>query len=427
MRYYITRHGQIFNETGEQYDHMFPPEDEGLSALGKKQAMLLGKRMKEIGFKGIIVSSPYIRCLETSELIARETGCTILPYAPMREIFRARTEEDLEKCKVFKGLSLDQIREKFDYIDPECTLEYPWWPKVDENFVPEKADTVKARVAAGVKALEEKYPNTEFLFVGHGASSMAMLRHFEIPQEPYWSRRMLFNCSLSMIDPADPEGEFLYCDTDHMLYEETTSNHLTREEYDQKGFDEEWDGELELPAGIDEITGTKILHIGDTYSKFYPYFRKLINEIKPDIILHTGDMADEVKVGRIPSVRYEYNSKIRRLLEVMDHSGARLIIVRGNNDVPEEIKALCPRAEVYDWDTEIVLDGQECRIGHLVTKMTFDKKWSFYGHNTSSDEWKYEYNVPGQPCRFNAMWGAFLYCLSENKFFRLGKRRLIHK
>ena len=65
---------------------------------------------------------------------------------------------------------------------------------------------------------------------------MAMIRHLEIPQEPYWALKMLFNCSLSMIDPADPEVQTLYCDTDHLLYEETTSNHMTREEFDEKFF-----------------------------------------------------------------------------------------------------------------------------------------------------------------------------------------------
>ncbi len=418
---YITRHGQVAKRSNEQYNHMFPPGDVGLSALGKKQSMLLGRRMKEIGFKGIIVSSPYIRCLETAELIARETGCKILPYAPIREIFR---HEDVEKARQFKGLALEEIRGRFEYIDPDCTLEYPWWPDCGESYVPETSSVVKTRVIAGVKELDEKYPDTELLFVGHGASSGALLRYFEIPQRPYWSRRMLFNCSLSVIDPAVEESEYLYCDTSHMVYEETTSNHLRREEYDQMGFDEDWDGEFELPDGIEDIKGTKILHIGDTYSKFYPYFRKLINEIKPDIILHTGDLSDEVKVGRIKTVRYEYNSKIRRLLEVMDHSGARLIIVPGNNDVADEIKALCPRAEVYEENSEITLDGEECRIGHRINWMTFDKKWSFYGHGLTGEDWRFEYNVPGQPCRFNTSWGSFLYCLSEDKFLHLGKPKL---
>ncbi len=409
---YITRHGQVTYPCNEVHDHMLPPGDETLSPLGRKQATLLGRRMKKAGFQGKIISSPYIRCMETAELIAKETGALILPYAPIREIMRNE-----ETAKEFKGLTLEQMRERFSYIDPEAQLDYPWWKDKDSLFEVEKPADVRARVAQGVKELEEKYPDTELLFVGHGASSGALLRYYQIPVWPNFRRTMLFNCSFSMIDPNNAEVKPVYCDTSHLLYEETTSNFLTQEEYDQMGFEEEWNDTFEVPEEIQNIKGLKVLHIGDTYSNFYPFFRKLIATVKPDVIIHTGDLADEVKVGRIPTVRYEYNSKIRRIIDVMDQSGARLIIVPGNNDVFEEVEMLCPRAEVLPEDSIITIEGVECRVGHQVNHITYDKDWSFYGHGLSCETWKYEYNVEGQPCRFNVSWGSFVYSISEKKFF----------
>jgi len=222
-----------------------------------------------------------------------------------------------------------------------------------------------------------------------------------------------------MIDLQSKEVKPFYCDISHMLYQDTTSNHLTYREFDAAYWEKEWEGEFSLPEGIDSIQGTKILHIGDTYSKLYPFYRKLIAELKPDIILHTGDMCDEVKVGRKPFLRYEYNTKIREILNIMEESGARIIIVPGNNDVADEIHAQCPTAEIYPENTVLELDGQMCRVGHQVVKMTFDQKWSFYGHGFTGEEWHLEDNVPGGPCRFNVSWGSFVYGLSEDKFFHI--------
>lgn len=417
MKRYITRHGQVDLVFAQGESHWYPRGDRGLSALGRKQALLLGKRLRENGFCGLIVSSPYARCLETAEIIAREIDSTILPYAPIHEIFRYATAEEAGR---FRGFTLEEIREKYSRIDPKATLPYPWWPDCDEKvYVPEDSELVRARVFKGLSALEEKYSDQEILFVGHGASSSAILKYYQVPRIPHWSRRMLFNCSFSMIDPKNEEEGSIFCDTSHLLYEETTSNQLTREQYDQDGFDQPWKGELRIPEDVHEIRGTKILHIGNTYSKYYPFYCQLIKDIRPDIILHTGDMAAEVEVNKNTTVRYEYNTKIRRLLQVMHHSGARLIIVPGNNDVSEEIRALCPRAEVVEENTRLVLDGVSCRVGHQADRMTFDQSWAFYGHGSTEDERHLSDNAEGKPCRFNAEQGCFVYCLSEEKFFHI--------
>ena len=176
---------------------------------------------------------------------------------------------------------------------------------------------------------------------------------------------------------------------------------------------------IDIPEEAESIKGKKLLHIGDTDSRLYPYYKKLIETVKPDIILHTGDMADEVKVGRIPETRFEYLRKIEKIIGYMRASGARVIIVPGNNDLPDEIKKIAPDMEVYHRNSVIVLDGEECRIGHQVMNMTFDKKWHFYGHGFTGEEWSYEKNVPGEECRFNACLGSFICSISENKFYML--------
>jgi predicted phosphodiesterase len=199
--------------------------------------------------------------------------------------------------------------------------------------------------------------------------------------------------------------------------ERTHCNYVLREKADAERFSSPYTENIEIPSGVYEIKGKKLLHIGDTHSENYPYFARLIELVKPDIILHTGDLADEVKAGRIPYTRYEYRAKIKHILEALRKSGARVIIVPGNNDIEEVIKELLPEAELYKKNSVVEIDGVEVRVGHQVTQMTYDKAWAFYGHGFTGEKWDYSQNEPGKECRFNACLGAFVCSTSENKFY----------
>ena len=401
----ITRHGQIAPESEYVGNHLYPAGEDPLSDLGREQAALLGKRLLDEGFKGKILASPYMRTLETANIIAEITGLTVIPFAPIREIFV--TEKQIEE---YKGLTLAEMREKYSRIDADAKLEYPWWTPVIESV-----DEVLERVKAGVEIAERLYPDDEILYVGHGGSSNALINVYGIPKRMH---PFLFNCALSYIDPKRPEVRPVHCDLAHIPYEKAYSNYLSREEFDREYFEAPYTGEINIPPEVKDMKGMKLLHIGDTDSREYPYYKKLIEEIKPDVILHTGDVADEVKVGRIPGTRYEYKSKIRYILKTLAESGARVMIVPGNNDVEEDIRELIPTATVYPKNSVVEIDGVECRIGHQVHHMTFDKRWSFYGHGFTGDSWNHESgNKVGGECRFNACVGAFVCTPSRDEFY----------
>ena len=402
---YITRHGQVANAKFIGGDAMFPAGEPPLSELGREQAKMLGERLRAQNFHGKIISSPYLRTLETANIIAEVTDTYVYPYAPIREIFKTQAQADK-----YRGSTIEEIRERFSRIAPDAALPYPWWEPVEET-----GEMVKARVWPGYLCMSEKYKNEELLFVGHGASASGLVGLLGIKAD---RRSTLYNCSLSAVDPRDPGFKPFRFDTAHMPYEKTTSNFVCREETDAEFFAKPFEGDIALPD-LTAFTGERILHIGDTHSDHYPYYRALIERVKPDVILHTGDMADEVKVGRIPGTRYEYLSKIRVLLDIMKSSGARLIIVPGNNDLPDEIARIAPEAEIYPVNTEITLSGVPCRIGHQVAKMTFDKPYALYGHGLTGETWQYERNDGAEHRRFNVMWGSFVYDLAHGRYARV--------
>lgn len=413
MMRYVTRHGQVAKNVIYNGSHLYPTGDPPLSELGRLQATNLGIHMRELGFSGLIISSPFARTLETAELVAEQTGCPVIPFAPIREIFKTQDSAD-----AFWGLTPKQMLQAYPHVELRFSLPFPWWYEADGHPHGETAEDVYRRVNAGMAQLEALYPDTDLLLVGHGASAGAMIRYLDIPR-PEYGPQTVYNCSLNYIDRSGTKVKQAFSDTSFMGYENATSNYLPRQQEDAEYFAKPWPHELPIPEGVWELQGQKILHLGDTNSRFYPCYIKLIEELKPDIILHTGDMADEVKAGRIPSTRYEYVTKIRVLLDAMNASGARLIIVPGNNDLPEEIQKLSPQAELYPVNTVLTLDGVACRVGHQVSLMTFDKDWSFYGHGLTGDSWRPEDNVPGKPCRFNSSFGSYVYCLSQGKFFHI--------
>lgn len=402
----ITRHGQIAPCAEFIDNHLYPEGENPLSELGREQAALLGERLCAQGFRGKILASPYMRTLETANIIAEKTGLFVIPFAPLREIIRTR-----EQIAKYTGLTIEKMRELYSRIDPDIKLEYPWWtPDIEDD------SEVLERVKRGIEIAEATYGTEEILFVGHGASCNALITAYGIPKGLY---PFSFNCALSYIDPDRSELRPTHCDVSHIPYEKVYSNYLSREEFDREYFNTPYADEIELPAGIKDIKGRKLLHIGDTYSKHYPFLKKLIAKVKPDVIIHTGDIADEVKVGRIPGTRYEYRSKIEFILTCLKNSGARVIIVPGNNDVAEDIKDIISTSEIYPNDSVVTIDGIECRIGHQVTSMTFDKKWSFYGHGFRGETWDYSMNKSGGECRFNACFDSYVCSLTEDKFYNI--------
>ena len=425
MKRYIARHGQLIERhmLPPEEAAKFPPSEKPLSDLGRCQARLLGEKMLSLGFHGKIISSPYYRTLETSQIIADITGSTIIPFAPIRERLK---EDEVTVVSEFRGFNLSEIKKLFRSIDTETQLDERWWCEPDGKAIEEPQERVDERVEAGYKLIDEKYRDEDILIVSHAAASHALFKYLKlgreafekIPDKRLFLRTAQFNCSLSVIDTEDDDFVPIYCDSSYIPYEKTTSNFTSREEWDMEFFLSEYTKEITIPEGFEKASGTKILHIGDTLSKHFPFFRKLIDTVKPDIILHTGDMVDEVKAGRIPSVAYEYRTKLKVMLDIMKASGARLMIVPGNNDLTDVIRELCPTAEIYASDTVVEFGGITCRIGHSPVNMHHDKVWSFYGHTLCYDDWNKDNNVKGGHCRFNCIKGPYVCTTGDGRFYR---------
>ncbi len=219
MKIYFTRHGQVFPFTF-MGDEMYERGDHPLTPLGEEQAELLGKRLKAMGFAGKIYASPFRRTIQTAVAIAKETGCLIYPFPYIHECY---TND--ERARVFRGMDIDKIRERFPCIAPEAQMVFPWFAGKAET--PEE---VIERVAVGLKQVEAA--GEDCLLVGHGASMNGVRKYFGV-EHPKGMKS--WNCGLSCVEKKEGEESFsclMYYNTEHLPYEKISCNGLMKSEDD---------------------------------------------------------------------------------------------------------------------------------------------------------------------------------------------------
>lgn len=277
MKIYITRHGQV--DLKAKYlngNIMLPVGEVALSELGEQQAVLVGKRLKELGFQGKILASPLLRTMRTAELIAKETGSEIWPTGWMHEIFNG-----IETLSKYRGYSIEELREMYTCISEKAELSYPWWPDQLED-----SDAVMERVSRGIAALLEADTDEEFLLVGHGASVIAVHKYLQLGGDHTW------NCCLGMYDSKHPEENYGR-DVSFMPKEMVSSNIIMATDVNF-GIDFPVLYRLDVPAKLRYGKGQKLLYIHDSNPGYYWYYRQLINAVKPDIIMQEGRIVEEI-------------------------------------------------------------------------------------------------------------------------------------
>ncbi|NJE06462.1 metallophosphoesterase [Thermococcus sp. M36] len=135
---------------------------------------------------------------------------------------------------------------------------------------------------------------------------------------------------------------------------------------------------LELLSSTGE---KKVMHLSDTPESAYRFIKALIEKTRPDYIIHTGDLADNVKLERRPELRPLYKGSLRKLAGVLRGSDARLYIVPGNEDDPELVREFFGDT-VFEPGTIVEIEGVRFALGHTWKDVIGkDADFKLYGHN----------------------------------------------
>ena len=176
-----------------------------------------------------------------------------------------------------------------------------------------------------------------------------------------------------------------------------------------------------LTAFLHDAKGPLILHISDTVTASYPYVKRLIDLVKPTLILHTGDMADELKAGRIAQHVHPYEQKVVQLLKILKESGAEVWIVPGNNDLPYSLRDHCP-FPILAPGTYREYHGISMRLSHHPIVQEKKARFAIYGHNFSCDPHHPAENPKNGVIYLNGVFEWTVIDASNGKYFQITQK-----
>ncbi|WP_163192916.1 histidine phosphatase family protein [Clostridium thermarum] len=198
-RLYLTRHGETeWNIEGR----MQGSKDSPLTELGIRQAMQLGKRLKDTKID-VVYSSPSGRAYNTAKLILGDRKVNIIPMEELMEM----------NFGIWEGMTFDVIRK--EYKEQYDTF----WntPHLLKDFPGESFEQLKLRGVSAVNKIISENEGKDILIVGHALIVKAIMSHFEnLPTEKLLDDRFIQPTSLSVVEVEQDRYEIVkYADTAH--------------------------------------------------------------------------------------------------------------------------------------------------------------------------------------------------------------------
>lgn len=90
-------------------------------------------------------------------------------------------------------------------------------------------------------------------------------------------------------------------------------------------------GKIYIPDSFD-YNANYLLHISDTPSSIFASLNTFIKKVQPKVIIHTGDLVDNIKLEIYPSSLDGYNRYLRRLIRILEVGDRDVYYTLGNHD-----------------------------------------------------------------------------------------------
>lgn len=141
-------------------------------------------------------------------------------------------------------------------------------------------------------------------------------------------------------------------------------------------------GKLYIPRELAEIKGKKLLHVSDTPVCFYPELKLLIDRLRPDYIIHTGDMADNIKLELYPASIYDYEKWIKQLAVILEAPGAEVILALGNHDDIGIASKYFKGSRIFEGAKTMRIGELSFRVSHMSEGILEDPAcYNLFGHD----------------------------------------------
>ena len=133
---------------------------------------------------------------------------------------------------------------------------------------------------------------------------------------------------------------------------------------------------------LKDIKGPIILHISDTPVDIYNYIYRVINILKPQYIIHTGDMADNIKLGIYKNRIDCYLKGVKKLIKELEKNKfAKIYYVMGNHDDYKIVSQLTESGTVLE-DGILTINGCSISVSHYYKENSHNNTdFNLYGHS----------------------------------------------
>lgn len=131
---------------------------------------------------------------------------------------------------------------------------------------------------------------------------------------------------------------------------------------------------------LNDVKGPVLLHISDTPSEIYPFIFKIIDVLKPKYIIHTGDLADNVKLEINKDRIKGYCSLVKGLVEGLEKSDAKVYYFMGNHDDYEAVSKLSKKGTILE-EGLITIGELNFRAGHYYKEYPYKADFNLFGHS----------------------------------------------
>ncbi|NLY76485.1 MAG: metallophosphoesterase [Tissierellia bacterium] len=132
---------------------------------------------------------------------------------------------------------------------------------------------------------------------------------------------------------------------------------------------------------LKRIKGPILLHISDTPIGIYDYIFRIIDIIKPQFIVHTGDLVDNIKLANYTNKIDLYNKGVARLIEGLEkNKQVKIYYTLGNHDNYETVSKLNRKGIILQ-EGIITIENYKFAINHYYKEHTCDVDFNLYGHS----------------------------------------------
>jgi len=135
-----------------------------------------------------------------------------------------------------------------------------------------------------------------------------------------------------------------------------------------------------IPPEIKTEEGPLLLHISDTPEESYKYVMKVIENINPQYIVHTGDIVDNIKLETNKSYLYLYEKGLEKFINSIEKHNITTYYVMGNHDDIDSVIKFSNKGIILERGV-IEIEGRSFYVSHEYEKSNIKTNYCLFGHS----------------------------------------------